>query len=215
MKKIVPLKQELDLKTNLAEITSIALEHNLTLEKDKVNGNVTVSGSFKMNDTSVNVEQFSFELPVDIDISDRYNTDAVTIDIDDFYYEIIDNSVLSVNIDIALDNLKEVEVIKELEREEVEPIELKDYEEEIVPVEQVITPLNDRINASEVKSLFDSFDDTTETYATYKICIVKETDTVESIMTKYNVTKEVLEQYNDISILKLGDKLIIPNDTQG
>lgn len=213
MKKIVPLKQELDLKTNLAEITSIALEHNLSLEKNCVVGEVIISGSYKMNDTSINVEEFSFELPVNIDISDRYNIDSITIDIDDFYYEVIDNSILNVSVDIALDNLKEVEIVPV--REEVEPIELKDYEEEIIPVEQPITELpENRINASEVKSLFDSFDETTETYATYKICIVKEGDTIESIMTKYSVSKEVIQQYNDINMLKIGDKLIIPHDSQ-
>ena len=35
-------------------------------------------------------------------------------------------------------------------------------------------------------------------------------DTIESVMTKYNITKEVLSQYNDLDNIKLGDKIIIP-----
>ena len=61
------------------------------------------------------------------------------------------------------------------------------------------------------QNLFDSFDDSSETYSTYHVCIVKENDTVESIILKYNISKEVLEQYNDISDIKIGDKLIIPS----
>ena len=40
--------------------------------------------------------------------------------------------------------------------------------------------------------------------------MVKENDTIESIMTHYKVSKDVIEQYNDISDIKIGDKLIIP-----
>ena len=67
-----------------------------------------------------------------------------------------------------------------------------------------------RLDTEDVKSLFTSFDESTETYSTYKVCIIKENDTIESILLKYNITREVLEQYNDVSDIKIGDKLIIP-----
>ena len=57
------------------------------------------------------------------------------------------------------------------------------------------------------------FDNVTgeEEYATYKICIVREGDSIDSIMMRYNITKEQMELYNDLKEVKIGDKLIIPS----
>ena len=63
----------------------------------------------------------------------------------------------------------------------------------------------------EIKSLFDNIDESSETYATYHVYIVRETDTVETILQKYSVTKEDIEMYNDLKEIKVGDKIIIPS----
>ena len=197
MKKTVPLKKDIPFKTNIAEITSIALDHELNLENRIIKGQLVISGSYKINDTSVNTEEFKYNIPVNIEMSERYILDNMTIDIDDFYYEIVDDNLLSVSIEIGLDNLKEEEILPPFKYEE----------EKVIPVSQEV--VDERVD-EEVKSLFDNFDDN-EDFATYKVCIVKENDTLESIMLKYNVNKELLEQYNDISEIKIGDKLIIPS----
>lgn len=197
MKKTVPLKKELNFKSNVAQIVSIALDQDFKLENRTVRGNLLITGSYKMNDVSVNTENFSYNIPVNIELSDKYIIDDMIIDIDDFYYEIIDNNILSVNVEISLDNLEEKEEV-------INPIK---YEPEVV----VPVAKEDRIDVKDVKSLFDNFDDTNETYSTYKVCIVKETDTIESIIMNYNITRELLEQYNDVSDVKIGDKLIIPS----
>ena len=115
---------------------------------------------------------------------------------------------MSVNIEIGLDNLEE-EALPPFKYEE------EKIEKVVEPVEQTqeVAKQTDmsRLDTEDVKSLFESFDDSNETYATYKVCIVKESDTIESIVLKYNITKEMLEQYNDISDIKIGDKLIIPS----
>ncbi len=209
MKKIVPLKKDLAFKTNVAEITSIALDHELNLEDRTIKGDLTISGSYKINDTSVNTEEFNYTIPVNIEIGGRYKLDNMTINIDDFYYEVVNNNLLSVNIEIGLDNLEEeTQPPFKYEEEKIEKV--------VGSVEQTqeVASQNDdmsRIDTDDVKSLFESFDDSNETYATYKVCIVKENDTIESIVLKYNITKEMLEQYNDISDIKIGDKLIIPS----
>ncbi len=200
MKKTVPLKKDLNFKNNLSEIISIALDHNLKLEDRVIKGDLVVSGSYKINDTSVNTEEFKFTIPVNIEMSDRYNLDNMSIDIDDFYYEIVNNNILSVSIEIGLDNLEETLPPFKYEKEKVEAVVKEDKKEEM-----------SRIDTEDVKNLFDSFDDSNETYSTYRVCIVKENDTVESIILKYNISKEVLEEYNDISDIKIGDKLIIPS----
>lgn len=217
MKKTVPFKKELTFNSNLAEITSIALDHNLELQDRTVKGELEISGSYKMNDVSINTEEFKYSIPVSIELSDRYDVNDLTIDIEDFYYEIIDSNVLSVNVEIALDNLKEVPLEPVLERndgQQIDQIEEEKQEEAIpipVEVETPATKLETRIDASEVKTLFDSFDESLETYATYKVCIVKEADTIESICIRYGITREILDQYNDTNDIKIGDKLIIPS----
>ena len=62
----------------------------------------------------------------------------------------------------------------------------------------------------ESRTWFDSFDNSKETYTTYKIYIVKEEDSIELILQKYGISKEDLEKYNDLNEIKIGAKLIIP-----
>ena len=59
-------------------------------------------------------------------------------------------------------------------------------------------------------NIFENFNGN-ESYETYSICIIREGDTIESILEKYSVTKEELEEYNDLSELRMGMKLIIPS----
>ena len=202
MKKTVPLKKELTFKNNIAEIVSIALDHELNLEDRVIKGNLVISGSYKINEVSVNTEEFKYNIPVNIEMSDRYNLDNLIIDIDDFYYEIVNSNILSVSVEIGLDKIEEVLPPFKYEEEKVEAV----AKEEPKKLDDM-----SRLDTEDVKNLFDNFDDSTETYSTYRICIVKESDTIESIILKYNVTKEILEQYNDISDIKIGDKLIIPS----
>ena len=48
MKKIIPFKKDIIFKTNISEITSISLEHNLKSSTDSVNGDLIVSGEYKI-----------------------------------------------------------------------------------------------------------------------------------------------------------------------
>ena len=50
-------------------------------------------------------------------------------------------------------------------------------------------------------TLFDNISTFGETYKSY---------TLETILEKYNKTKEEIEEYNDLNEMKLGDKIIIP-----
>ena len=224
MKKIVPFKKDLIFKTNVAEITSISLEHNLSLkEHNLVSGSFTLTGSYKISDASLNTENFEFELPFDINIDDKYLTDNLIVDIDDFYYEILDNKKLNVNIDVLLDKLEEkplIETEKEIEtvRCVEEDFPFKELEESIsleMPKKEENTIIDDKnentLNEkNSVSSIFDNFGDD-ETFSSYYIYFFRENDTIESVKKKYNITKENLGLYNNLDELKIGDKLIIPS----
>lgn len=237
MKKIIPFKKDIIFNTNIAEIISISLENSLTTsDNNAVTGDFTVSGEYKISDESINTEPFSYELPFDIHMDDKYDLSHVVIDIDDFYYEIINSNVLSVNIDVLIDKLEEKLIFEELEeviipRENIleedrvftldETLEesMENIEENrCIEPEKVIEdlPLKREENkvTSEITSLFDNMDSSSETYKSYKVYIVREGDDLEFIMEKYGTTKEIMEQYNDLKELKIGDKLIIPSQNE-
>ncbi len=237
MKNIIPFKKDVIFKTNLSEITSISLENTLNLKDDTISGDFIISGEYKVSDNSETVEPFELNLPFEIVLDDRFETNKATIDIDDFYYEIVNNNVLSVSIDVLVDHLqekplievddlvdmtKEVDII-ESEDEEVEEIkEEKErcIEEEDIPIEQVIMPdildkevtndLNEEVE-EKINTIFNNSSFNNDVYVTYNVFILRDGDTLDSIMEKYNVTEEELKKYNDLSNLQLGDKIIIPN----
>ena len=64
---------------------------------------------------------------------------------------------------------------------------------------------------SSTPSLFSSFDSSNETYSTYSIYILRDGDSIENIINKYKTTREKIEEYNDLSDLRIGTKIIIPS----
>lgn len=115
---------------------------------------------------------------------------------------------------------------KDLQIESKEDIETKTvidtFKEEVIeptPViieQDLMTKIEEQKERDEVidmpsiaQDLFSNLDDT-ETYTTYYVYIVKEEDTIDKILTKYGVTKEDLEAYNDLASIKPGDKVIVP-----
>lgn len=199
MKKIVPYKKELEFKTEVAEIASISLEHTLQKVGDNyISGNFMLNGEYKIVDISVNTEKFDFELPFEISIDKKYDTSNLTIDIDDFYYELKGNK-MAVNIDVLLDKLEEKEEVRTVIEPEVKK-EVKVEEKKEVPLE----------TKDEVRENFLNNLNVTEAYRTYKVYIIREGDTLNSILERFQVTKEDLEAYNDISNITVGLKIIIP-----
>ena len=204
MKKVVPFTKTILFKTHIAEITEIEVNEDLILdENNEVKGDILVDGKYKTTEASMLEEEFHYELPFVIAIDDKYIADNIEIEIQEFNYEIINEEELKVNINIALDNLEEKEEIRE--EETLIPVEIeediKEVEEEVETLEKEDTNIN---------SIFTNLTNDNETYSTYHVYIVKESDTLEYILDKYKITKEELSNYNDISSINIGDKLIIP-----
>lgn len=224
MKKIIPFKKEILFNNNVSEITSISLEQNLkTKENNLISGNFIISGEYRVTDNSTNTEEFNFELPCDINLDDRYLVDNVQIDIDDFYYEVINSNILQVNIDVLIDHLEEKELINKIELEPNQTF-LEYPEEEMVRKEDIVNNLkeefiekqemdNERCIEPEdttISPIFNTFNKDDEIYRTYKVYIVREGDSIDTIIQKYEISRDDLEQYNDLTEINLGDKLIIP-----
>ena len=233
MKQIIPFVKDISLAPKIYEVTSIALEHNLKMENsDSVVGSFTVSGKYRINNISINEEVFEENIPFDITLDSKYDASKVTIDIDDFYYEIINDEFLRVHIDVLVDNLvyekKEVEKPKEIIKEEREEIStiinernddlmndnvtLSDKKEDtLIREEDVKTSKKDEERESDITNKIETgLFDKEEKYITYKVHIVRDTETIDEITAKYNVSKEELEKYNDLNNIVLGTKIIIP-----
>ena len=134
------------------------------------------------------------------------------IEVEDFTYEVIDSDTLRVNIEYSInaeevkDEVKEEDLFKRVEEPELDKIldEIEADREESVDV-------SERDIADDAKNtILDSINNTDDAYITYHVHEMKETDTIESICIKYNTSKNIIEDYNDISNLSLGDKVIIP-----
>ena len=108
MKQIIPFKKDLLFKTKVSEITSISLEHSIAIKNsEKISGEFHITGDYKMTEASINRENFNFKIPFDIELESKYIPSTLTIDIDNFYYEVVNNEALQVNIDLYIEGEKE------------------------------------------------------------------------------------------------------------
>ena len=218
MKNIIPFKKDVIFKNKLGEITSISLENTLKMIDGVIDGDFIISGEYKKDLDSKESEPFNLEIPFKSVIEERFITDNAIIDIDDFFYEIKDNNTLSISIDILVDRLEEKPLIKIDDKPEIEEKETIDIFKEIDTRE---TSIEEKENSNDIKeeikdkitTIFNT-DNNEETYVTYNVCIVRDKDTLESILEKYNISKEEVEKYNNISELKIGDKLLIPSENE-
>ncbi len=324
MKKIISFDKEILFPTMIGEITAISLDQTLKfLSKNDIEGNFMISGRYKMTEASAIEEDFSYKLPIEITLAETFTLDTTKIEIKDFYYEIIDEEILKVKIDIQIEGVEEVileseleEVVeKELEKlekkeeapkeekekkeslpdlevveerlekkkeeertcdqkeertcdskeksreekeEDVEPL-LEEVKKEEPKIDQAIKnievaekkeeekvkakdegkeelkeSINQEIVAEEVKdvikqkeektqkievkeeskaniqSIFRVFNEAEETYKAYTVYIMRKNDSINTVLDRYNITKEQLEEYNDLSQIELGSKVIIP-----
>lgn len=207
MKQIVPFTKNIDFDTNVDEIISISLDKRVDDIKDgHIVGALDLYLEYKENDISVNIQKYNESIPFDIVIDERYTLDNITVDIDDFYYEINDREVI-LHIDILVDNLEydNKEIDRIIERHNVEDNSTKEEQN----TTDLFLETDEEIKNVQIP-IYKTFDSNNETYVTYNVHIVRDEDNIDSICQRYGVSKEELSYYNDISSIKLGDKLIVP-----
>lgn len=185
MNKIIPFNKEIKFSDFIGEITNIALDDNLKfLDSYTITGDLVVKGTHKYGDIE---EDFSYPLPTTINVDEKYDTSKAKIIIDNFYYEILNDEMLKVKIDLILDDLSF-------------------KENRIEPLVEEITYDEKEENTKDL--LIESED---KEYSIYRVYVVVEGDTLSKILEKYNITSEELSHYNDIENIKPGCKLIIPS----
>lgn len=237
MNLIIPFTKDIKFNSSIAEITSISLEHDYTVNDGEILGNFIVSGDYKSHELSVNKEHFEYVLPFSVELTTRIDRNSVDFSIEDFTYEIKNNDTLEVRIEYSVNALEEKEETKE-EVVEEEPLferveeettledmldtideEVRDNTEEVKEedtdkedtMDTVVLDEQREVGEEEKNTIIDSINEADDAFVTYHIHIMKETDTIDSVCTKYNTTSNILSEYNDLSTVAIGDKLIIPD----
>ena len=142
MKKIISFEKEIDFPSMIGEISSISIDSSLKfIDESNVEGNLSVFGTYKMTEASTLEEEFKYDLPVDISLTERVDYKDAKISIDDFHYEIKNYDILKCNIDILIDAVEEIVIEEENEMELTENIEelyeVDSIKDEVIEKEEV------------------------------------------------------------------------------
>lgn len=222
MREIIKNNYEVKFKSNISQIHSISLEEEHTLVDNNLKGNFILSGDYKAMGLSLSLTDYKYEIPYTYTVSDKIIEDTLNVEIEDFSYD-IDRDTLNIAIEYSVKyDENHEEEIKELDRIFDEVIDLREEVKEMVPepVEELEEEMRlkpkellkpEIIEESEKKiPMSEDNIEIKDEYITYHICIVNESDTLESILDRYKISIDVLKEYNDFDELKIGMKLIIP-----
>lgn len=234
---IVPYEKEITFNTKIAQISSISLEYEANVLGSDLSGDFIVSGEYKIHEVSVNKEPFKYRLPFSISLDDDLIRDSLKYDIYNFTYEVKDEDTLKVNIEFLLEGevvekmpepeVKVEETKKEPDKEEKErninvtnneldallnQIDIKEKEaDKKVEITNNIEIKDNKVdNSKNEEMILNNALNASNTYVTYHIHVVGENDTIDSIINNYKISKEILSEYNDLSNLNIGDKILIP-----
>ncbi len=237
MRMIVPYEKEITFNTKIAQISSISLEYEANVLGSDLSGDFIVSGEYKIHEVSVNKEPFKYRLPFNISLDDDLIRDSLKYDIYNFTYEVKDEDTLKVNIEFLLEGevvekmpepeVKVEETKKESDKEEKErninvtnneldallnQIDIKEKEaDKKVEITNNIEIKDNKVdNSKNEEMILNNALNASNTYVTYHIHVVGENDTIDSIINNYKISKEILSEYNDLSSLNIGDKILIP-----
>ena len=214
MKKKVNFDKKINFPTMIGEVTSISLDHNLKfINESNIEGDLLLSGKYKLTEASRLEEDFNYKIPTEISLTEKIDLNTSKIDITDFYYEIENEDTMICHVELEIEGLEIIEEEEELEREcDGDIVTEEEKEIEIVNAneddskEEIIEEVEDK----KEDSLFINLNDDNDTYGTFIVYIVRQNETINSIIEKYNTSLEEIEKYNDIKNINIGTKLIIP-----
>ena len=215
MKKKVTFDKQIEFPTMIGEITAISLEEDLSfVDNSNLEGNLLLTGKYRLTEASRLDEDFDFKIPTEIALTEKLDLDTVKVDITDFSYELDSNNSIICHIELTIEGV-EVEEDDEIVVEKLEERECDgDIEKEIeIPKKEEV---EEEVEEEQIEednkrdSLFIGLKEDKETYGTFLVYIIRQNESLNSIIEKYNTSLEEIEKYNDIKDLSIGTKLIIP-----
>ena len=98
------IKKKIEFSSMIGEICAISLENHLQFMNDhSIEGNFVLLGRYKSTSASRIEEEFRYEIPVEIELTAEVDYLNGTIDICDFYYDIVDGNAVLCNIEVCID----------------------------------------------------------------------------------------------------------------
>lgn len=187
----LPFSIELDEDIIASTVVVDIEDFNYTFSKDvlKVNIEFSVTGERKKEEAK---EEKGEEIKEEVaeEGEDSNSKDEGTRN------EVIFDEAIIDKINEITKNEQEAEMKKEEAKEEIkQTTEIKEETDVKESIEEKI----DATKSSEEQE-----------YITYHVHIIKEEENVESICKIYEVSQELVGEYNDLANIKTGDKLIIP-----
>lgn len=193
---------------------------------------IRVDIDFSIEGENLEIKEKEEETPTDIDreIDEILERDLEEMETNDTL-EDIETEVITEAEVLKIDEIEEPNL--ENKNEEILEVEDKELERDKTMMNEInnevnINVLNDmsqKNNVSELKkeetdmgavpttiTKSTTIEEKTEEseYVTYHVHLVKENETIEQIISLYNVSVDYLKEYNEITEIKVGDKLIIP-----
>lgn len=212
--------------------------HEISINKEKFNFKIPYSYEINNDiDTStvkVDITNFTYDYKKDellVNIEYKITGDRKDVllfddeeSLDDFLkrneVEVISDRIDNIKKEIDEANNKELKKENDDEKEDKnEKIEIKEStSDEINKEEKDLENMKEEIRANSdtenesvtEKDIINNINNVQDKFITYKVYKLKETDTLESIVMKYHTTIDELKEYNDLSNIKINDKIIIP-----
>lgn len=204
MNEIIPIKKDILFKTKIGEITDISLDYDYKINNELLDGTIEISGTYKLTEASVLQEEFTHTIPFSIAITKQIDKDTIKLEIDDFKYK-YEKDILSVDISLLLN----FEELKE-EVETIEDFKIEDFIKEIPEEIEIETNINQENNYTNINNITNNIINDEKKYYKYKVYIIRPNDTIDTICNKYQININDLKEYNDITNINVGDKIIIP-----
>ena len=238
MKRKVTFEKKIDFPSMIGEISAISLEHDLKfVDISNVEGNLLLKGKYKQTEASRLEEDFFYKIPVFITLTEQVDLNTINIEIVDFFYEIENENTMVCHIDLSIEGEEVLpstiseEVVEDREcdgdvveyEEEVPILDSDEKSSEVISekniaeneLEDIISEQDSNKESNidsekEETSLFQNLEDDKDSFGTFVVYIIRQNETVNSILEKYTTTLEELEKYNDLNNLNIGSKVIIP-----
>lgn len=221
----IPFSKDIPFKSKIAEICSISLEEDVSINEKELLGDFIISGDYKNLDINVDTMPFNFVVPFSVELEKDIDLNTLKYEIYDFKYDVINEDSLKVLISFHV----EADVLVDKHANLFE----KPLEDDLITEEQINEDENiirddnsDNMNLDNQEESNDireenevniiSSHELEDDYITYHIHMVKINETIESISSEYKIDKDELIELNDITNINVGDKLIIPinNETE-
>ena len=174
MKQVIPFYKEIVFKTKVANIINMSLEHEERINDGEIVGDFIIYGEYKVHSDTTEVEKFRYRLPFTALIPDNILKDSINIDIENFYYELLEEDVVRIDINFSIEGeemeevLDEVEVLDEIDREIDEILDYKDNDEDNTNNEVLVEDVNNSDINVNIENNVDS------EYVVYHVYTLKE-----------------------------------------